>query len=123
MAISLAGCAPGATAARSGACTGASACTTCMTAKRNTKATTNSTHAEARGIHAELITSVAISGVAAMRPIVIAFGRFITRVRTSAKRLQNQFRDCLQGIEYTFARHRHRFEMCRPLDPLSRRKL
>jgi hypothetical protein len=50
----------------------------------------NSTQAESRGIHAELITSVAMIGVAAIRPIVIAFGKFITAAEPSAERLQDE---------------------------------
>src|SRR4051812_38624398 len=62
------------------------------------------------------------SGAAAIRPMVIALGRFTGRAG-SGKRLEHLLADSLERVEYPFARDGDRLEVRRAFHPLARRKL
>src|SRR5512142_1061852 len=81
------------------------------------------TNASARSGHEFTNGSSAISGVTAIRPTVIALGRFIAVRKVLCERLEDQLRDCLQCIEDTIPGDSDRLEISRPLDPLAGREL
>src|SRR5690606_18033323 len=86
-----------------------------------------STNATSR--HSQEATNgrTAISGGTAIRPIVIAFGRFTARgadvwresPEGSRERLEYELAHRLERIEYAISGHRNGFEVRGALDPLS----
>src|SRR5690348_10274694 len=96
----------------------------------------NSRNAAKRIAHEFTSGSVAMSGVAAIRPTVSALGRFINWLMASGywrmatpspvplcQRFQYQFANGLERIEHTLAGHGDCLEIRRPFDPLTRRQL